>query len=659
MSKSFEILGLTENATADQIEVAYLEKIKCLSPDGTKSGEKSLRELKRARENALLQVRKRSVQHLQKESIKIKKQSASDKAYSQSKPRPVSAHALVSSSWYGSIITRASVLVTLCVFYVGAVIKLWGRLEASLNKSSGASQFILILLLAAPLIFMGVFSVGPEIYAKYRKKQRERLSIDIDLNKPEAPSYFRLEPYLTLDPDAFDRADKAHKRVLSWIEDTPNSILFLSGASGSGKSSVMESFVIPKLRRVDWDVWQTRAFSDPLPALESALATRENKSSKFLVIFDQFEEFLILEDLAASELRAAFLARIRELTKPSESKVYFLFIVRSDNLQGVIELGFDELVSRHNWQVVETFPRSAARRFMRNSPLKLSEELLENILNGAEVVEQQRGSFRAVTLNILGLALQKFDTQITISPEKLVQDYLSDSISQRDIQTVAPGVIRSLITGTGLKRQKTIEELASENKLSIGEVKLCLALLSHRGLVHALDASKSTWEISHDFVAKELHLLLKGIKPNSADRKFAQVAMLLLAPILLAVPYLILRNAEMTRARTETEVQEKARELGAAERLRQHQAGVLDTPTYQREKALTDDIRAFANAKNTATLNMIATSLGLALNADLTVERNAILAEIDKRITSVDVADPKAAMDKLSALLKTYTGKDY
>jgi len=90
-----------------------------------------------------------------------------------------------------------------------------------------------------------------------------------------------------------------------------------------------------------------------------------------------------------------------------------------------------------------------------------------------------------------------------------------------------------------------------------------------------------------------------------------------------------------------------------------YQAVVLDTPTYQREKALTDDIRAFANAKNTATLNMIATSLDLSLNANLTVERNAILAEIDKRVTSVDVADPKAAMDKLSALLKTYTGKDY
>ena len=91
--------------------------------------------------------------------------------------------------------------------------------------------------------------------------------------------------------------------------------LYLTGDSGSGKTSLLNAFVLPTLRERGWTVIEARAWQDPGAALRSALAegsgTRRSRlaggnlcdmiqtaarraPAGLLLVLDQFEEFVIL-----------------------------------------------------------------------------------------------------------------------------------------------------------------------------------------------------------------------------------------------------------------------------------------------------------------------------------------------------------------------------
>jgi hypothetical protein len=78
------------------------------------------------------------------------------------------------------------------------------------------------------------------------------------------------------------------------VRGTRRPVLFLSGASGAGKSSVLEGYVVPMLREDGWRVVEVRSFADPLTGLDDALRTPRRRGVRLLVVFDQFEEFIIL-----------------------------------------------------------------------------------------------------------------------------------------------------------------------------------------------------------------------------------------------------------------------------------------------------------------------------------------------------------------------------
>ena len=75
-------------------------------------------------------------------------------------------------------------------------------------------------LAVLPLLFIAAFSVGPELWAGYRRRRRERLALGADPTVPSA-GYFRLDPYTADQPEGFNRADGAHERVLRWLRATP------------------------------------------------------------------------------------------------------------------------------------------------------------------------------------------------------------------------------------------------------------------------------------------------------------------------------------------------------------------------------------------------------------------------------------------------------
>ena len=421
----------------------------------------------------------------------------------------------VAGTWFGMTVLQATALLGMIVAYLGALGAVFRWFGDDFKVFRAQDPWLFWPLTALPLLFIIAFSVGPELWVRYRRKRRERLALGADTTVPSA-GYFRLDPYTADQPESFNRADGAHERILRWLRASPRPVLFLSGASGTGKSSLLEAYVLPSLEQEGWRVEVVRSFANPLAGLEAALGGRRGgKAPPLLVVFDQFEEFVILEGRAASEAGRHFLTRVQELRERSPPGVHLLFVVRSDYLNAIVELGIEELASGQSWQEIDPFKRRAARAFLENSPLRPSAELLERLLDGAEALEEAKGLFRPVTLNMLGLALQDFDRLVTRRrPERLVQAYLEAALAQVGIREIAPKVVAGLISEAGTKRPRELGELAGEARLSRSEVKLCLARLAAKGLVRPLDAARSLWEISHDFVAKQLAVLLGRLRPS-------------------------------------------------------------------------------------------------------------------------------------------------
>src|SRR5262249_17020018 len=89
----------------------------------------------------------------------------------------------------------------------------------------------------------------------------------------EQTGYFRIGPYQDTieDRTKFSRPDRAEAKVLQCINKSSQVPLYLTGDSGCGKSSLLNAFVLPKLREHGWTVVEARAWQHPQVALRDAL----------------------------------------------------------------------------------------------------------------------------------------------------------------------------------------------------------------------------------------------------------------------------------------------------------------------------------------------------------------------------------------------------
>ena len=384
-----------------------------------------------------------------------------------------------------------------------------------------------LVIVTCSILYILCFGTVPQAWRLYRQKRRDALSLPDYTEIPR--KYFRLDPYVAATANEFRRDDNAHVEVLEWIRDSTHPVLYLSGVSGCGKSSILEGYVLPKLIEDGWRTQLVRTFSDPLPPLEAALNTPRRRGTHLLIVCDQFEEFAILQDRTPAAERERFVDRVRELQLSPPPGVILLFSFRRDYMNDVVVMKIGELVPNHTFYEIDAFKRGAARKFLEKALDKEpGAELVDRLLAGAEALDDVPARFRPITLNMLGLALQDLDLQVTAKPEKLVQDYMQRAVAQSEIKEIAPAVIGEMISDANTKEPRTVGELASLLNLNNHDVLVCLTLLAQKGLVRKLDAPQELWEISHDFVARQLAILLGRLRPSPWPR----LAMLS-APILL------------------------------------------------------------------------------------------------------------------------------
>ena len=173
-------------------------------------------------------------------------------------------------TFIGTLLGQATAFLFMMVVYVTTLVLLnkfaISDLE-SLQASIGNGWFW--VLASVPFVCIVFFSLLPTLWraARERRLKEKLITGKAHFN----PGYFRLHPYGASDSESFVRLDAAGVKILTWIKSSPASLLYLSGVSGVGKSSLLAADILPKLQREDWVIIQNRLFGDPVDQLRTNL----------------------------------------------------------------------------------------------------------------------------------------------------------------------------------------------------------------------------------------------------------------------------------------------------------------------------------------------------------------------------------------------------
>jgi Leucine-rich repeat (LRR) protein len=420
----------------------------------------------------------------------------------------------------GKVLGRTAALLALVVLVLGFAGSLDVAVERFLGFPLEPPWLKYAVLIGLPVLIVGA-QIAAEWTAERKRKQAQALAVKIEA-VPEG--YFRIGPYLDTPDDRakFDRADRAHEKVLAWLKRADATPLYLTGDSGSGKSSVLNAYALPELRAAGWTVIEARAWQDPEAALSAAIAKlaaarkwklREAKTlrerldifarradDKLLLVLDQFEEFVIL---AGSDTQKAFTAFTEDLRLKPIKGLKLLLVLRSDYTTALEDVGLPPQRKGENWQEIGRFTTGAGTKFMARSGLALEQIALDRLATSASELDDSPGMIRPITLNVVGYVLSQGGASApSLDAGQLVRHYIEQSVEQPAIREFAPRVLGELVTEQGTKRPRSEQELVDQTGLRPGEVRAVMNGLWTAALARPLDAAQGVWELSHDFVAR-------------------------------------------------------------------------------------------------------------------------------------------------------------
>jgi len=452
----------------------------------------------------------------------------------------------------GKILGRTAALLSLVLLIIGFAGAVDLSLRQFLNVGLSPRWLYYLLLFGLPLLTVTV-QIAVEWRAERNRRALQMLAVRVDTQQA---GYFRIGPYLnTLDDRSkFSRADKAHEKILEWIERSVEPCLYLTGDSGSGKSSLLNAFVLPTLRERGWVVVETRVWQDAMAALRAALARaadtkrgRESDSqdvrnllkavmkrtgARLLIVVDQFEEFIIL---GKSEQQREFADLLASLNSAPITGIVLLLTLRSDYQTFLEDIGLPPPRHNENFYQVARFTLATASAFMVRSGLDLRPAALDRLLVSAAELDDTPGLVRPITLNVIGHVLASSHIAPSLDAGRLVQHYIKQTVDQPAIRGFVPLILEQLVTSQHTKQPRSEQELAAATGLRHGEVRSALNGLGVAALARPLDPAHGVWELSHDFVARAVARYLGRRPRDLLLHAGAYVAPVLLAMTLLAI----------------------------------------------------------------------------------------------------------------------------
>jgi hypothetical protein len=399
------------------------------------------------------------------------------------------------------------------------------------------------VILAAPLVSILVFQMLPTFWRASRERRLRSMVFAGD--QQFKPDYFRLYPYTKADREAFKRLDGANATILNWLRSTEAFPLYLSGASGVGKSSLLAAYLLPKLRDDGWAIVEVRLFGDPVECLRAAVLETEGLfatkpsaglplrdllvkaagAARLLLVIDQFEEFLILHN---EQDRAGFAGFLADLAHDPIDGLRLLLVFRRDHQHLVFKLDLPTPVPGQNWQELAAYDRGKAAAFLQSGGRELSEKALDSLFRGLDRIEEARGLYRLITLNMVGLVLERMGRTLDRDPAQLIQSYLTRCLTESVSRDFIKRVLVNMITDAGTKEPRTEATLVKLTTFEPWQVRATLAELARQGLVRRLEGAVPVWEIAHDFLARIIGQSIGRLKPT-----IVALARPLVAPMVL------------------------------------------------------------------------------------------------------------------------------
>jgi hypothetical protein len=487
------------------------------------------------------------------------------------------ARRIFARNFLGSLFGQAVVLSGLTLVYAVTVAVLWGASDLrDLKETIGAFAFW--SLMAAPLVAIVLFSALPLALRAWREHGLKTLAL---ASAEHSPGYFRLFPYGAADRAAFKRLDGADATISAWLQAAPAPLFYLSGASGVGKSSLLAAHALPQLCDDGWLVIESRAVGDPVAKLRQAviaigdqqasdsdvalrdllqtLAQARAKSHKrpVLIVIDQFEECLVPRQGTEP---SPLIAVLDDLAEKPIANLSILLVFRSDYLPLLSKLALPRPDIGNNWQELGPYDRGEATAFLQDGGRHFSPAMLDQLFYGLDRIEEARGIYRPITLNMVGLVLDRMGGTSQGDPERFIQTYVRDSISAGRSRDFARAVLEQMISGAGTSKPRSEADLAKSTGYSEWQVKATLADLAKRGLVRPLEAAPAVWEISHDVLARVIAELIGRLQPSEWRRAQPFIAPLVLVCFLalavIALPYWSMLQVD--------QAQDELRKLGAS-----------------------------------------------------------------------------------------------
>lgn len=427
-------------------------------------------------------------------------------------------------SWKGKTLGRATAVFAGLVLLIGLA-GLTGWKVRHLRPALSPLWLDWLLLIGVPSLV-----IVAQLWTE-RQAARTRLAIqDLASQRAEIPNEsFRIGPYLdtAADRDDFNRPDGAHQLVLQWLQRTEAVPLYLTGTSGSGKSSLLNAFVLPALRAQGWTVAPIRASDDMETALIEALpgdgwgqieAMRDRiaeaarrAEGPLLLVGDQFEAFLT--QAPPARLRA-FAELVADLEARPVPKLKLLVVLGGDFTAELSAAGLPAPFHGANTVRITSFPVDTARSLLMNAKAGLPDRLLDQLLAGSVELDETRVTVSLTTLNTLGFIVKR--RQLTeLAPNgagQLVHDYIAHVADGSVIRDRSRPVLKGLISAKATTRARSETDLSSETALCVPEVRAVLTALTAAGLVRPL--SQGYWELSHDFLAAAVAAFLNTPPPE-------------------------------------------------------------------------------------------------------------------------------------------------
>lgn len=341
-----------------------------------------------------------------------------------------------------------------------------------------------------------------------------------DLSGP----YRGLVPYSAEDAAFFFGRETDREIVIANLLGSRLTLLY--GASGVGKSSILQAGVVSQLRKtegaavVSFATWQ----GDPVAGLLRAAgapegsgltaglgAATERLDGNLLVILDQFEEYFLYHPEASEGDR--FAEELARAVNASDLRVNFLIAVREDALARLDRFKGRIPALFGNYLRLDHLDRAAGRAAIekplaewsrREGPVEISPDLVEAVLDqvavgrlslgdgGAGSKREESGRIEAPYLQLVmhrlwevetarGSQLLRPETLAELGgAEKIVQTHLDSTLAAftPEERRTAAGALRFLVTRGGSKIALSLEDLAEFTGTSPAELEPVLLRLT-------------------------------------------------------------------------------------------------------------------------------------------------------------------------------------